>query len=276
MAPRKLTELDLNGTYRDYSEIFSNGGIDTKYNSPQIWAELHLEFQKTMEFVNKQKHCLPADLFALLEKVNFLSLIPMMKSTVDPNWWWISGMARETHTVISEYAFKLRDLDMAVVRLHERIKDIEEEKRANNDGYSANVLESHKESMIKIIDEAFGNTIQAVEGVVQETQKHFHVIDDSIKGIRKNHSKFENYIYEKVKDNKDIHIFLSKRINHVEAELSNHISHTISSTIIVMMVFAVMMYVISIVGNDYISETNRLLTSHIDKISGINIYESHL
>jgi hypothetical protein len=200
----------------------------------------------------------------------------MMKSTVDPNWWWISGMARETHTVISEYAFKLRDLDMAVVRLHERIKDIEEEKRANNDGYSANVLESHKESMIKIIDEAFGNTIRAVEEVVQETQKHFHAIDDSIKGIQKNHSKFENYIYEKVKENKDIHIFLSKRINHLESELSNHISYTVSTTIIMMVVFAVILYVISIVGNEYISETTRLLTSHIDKMSDINIYESHL
>lgn len=273
MAPRKLTELDLTGTYRDYGEIVNNGGTGTIYNSPKRWAELHLEFQKTMEFVNKQKHCLPADLFSLLENVNFLSLIPMRNSTVDPNWWWISGMARETHTVISEYAFKLRDLDMAVVRLHERIKDIEE---GNDDGYSANVLESHKESMIKIIDEAFGNTIQAIEEVVQETQTHFRVIDDSIKNIRKNHNHFENYIYEKVKDNKDVHILLSKRMNHLEAELSNHISHTISSTIIVMMVFAIMIYVISIVGNDYINQTNRLFTSHIDKISGINIYESHL
>lgn len=274
MAPRKLTELDLTGTYRDYSEIVNNCGIDTIYNTPKRWAELHLEFQKTMEFVNKQKHCLPADLFTLLENVNFLSLIPMRNSTVDPNWWWISGMARETHTVISEYAFKIRDLDMAVLRLHKRIKDIEEEE--NDDGYSANVLESHKESMIKIIDEAFGNTIQAVEEVIQETQKKFHAIDDSVKNIRKNHSKIENYIYEKVKDNKDIHIFLSKRINHLESELSNHISYTISNTIIVTMIFTVILYIISIVGNDYISQTNWLLTSHIDKISGINIYESHL
>jgi uncharacterized coiled-coil protein SlyX len=275
-----LTQLDLNATIEDYCVTilersrygkgapakglkYSDNQSHLSGRSVVIIPQTVLDtFQEKMNIITSQKQRFSPHLFTILEKTHFENLLP---------YSGVGHMSRQEATdVFISYAEELHHFEEANKEIVEKIKGFEEDnhKHINNSynyftecfaelkSYCAEtrkLIENHKKSFHKELDDAVEDALDGTEEYMRGCDKRFLYIDRVISDFMKRTIELEcrcddleKTIFEINQDIKDIQVGVIKRMNHLETKLANQMTHSNITCYIVVIIFFVIQYILSV------------------------------
>jgi hypothetical protein len=274
-----LTELDLNAPIEDYcltiTRRFKKEGSTFGRNHPSIGTNFGFDstvllpphiinlFQEKMKVVSSQKERFSPHLFKIIEKTHFENLLPFSESCV-------SMPRQEATDIFIEYAEEFHRLGETTERIETKIQELKEDIYFQVDTTYAefmraldevkeygtetrHLLYNQKKFIQKEFDEAVEDTLDGMEDYIRKYDNRFTYIDkvfsDSMYSTMEINTKCNNLaqdMNELRHELKDIQVLTTKRINQLETKIARQISNTIITNFILLGLFFVIQFVLSV------------------------------